>query len=82
MKNIYKIVLMASIAVAVFVYGLFFNRLSETEMIRWSYLWFPGLLFGAVGLKADQTSLRLPLIVAFVGVIALFLFFEMIFPAL
>jgi hypothetical protein len=82
MKNIYKLVLLASIATLVVVYGFFFNRLSETEMIRWSYLWFPGLLFGAVGLKAGQTSLRLPLIVALVGVGALFLFFEMIFPAL
>lgn len=82
MKTIYKLVLIASIAVAVFIYGLFFNRLSETEMIRWSYVWFPGLLFGVVGLKAGQTSLRLPIIVAVVGIVALFVFFEMIFPAL
>ncbi len=82
MKNIYKLVLIASIAILVVVYGLFFNRLSETEMIRWSYVWFPGLLFGAVGLKAGQTSLRLPTIVALVGIVVLFLFFEVIFPAL
>ena len=82
MKNIYKLVFIASIGILVVVYGLFFNRLSETEMIRWSYVWFPGLLFGAVGLKAGQTSMRLPLIVALIGVAALFLFFEMIFPAL
>ncbi len=79
MKNIYKLVL---IAIVVVVYGLFFNRLSETEMIRWSYVWVPGLLFGAVGLKAGQTSMRLPIIVTLVGLVALFLFFEMIFPAL
>ena len=66
----------------VVVYGLFFNRLSETEMVRRSYVWFPGLLFGAVGLKAGQSSLRLPTSVALVGIVALFLFFEMIFPAL
>jgi hypothetical protein len=81
-KNIYKLVLIASIAILVVVYGLFFNRLSETEMIRWSYVWVPGLLFGAVGLKAGQSSLRLPIIVTVVGLVALFLFFEMIFPAL
>ena len=56
MKNIYKFVLIGSIVLAIGIYGLFFNRLSETEMVRWSYLWFPGLLFGAVGLKASQTS--------------------------
>lgn len=82
MKNIYKLVLIASIAILVVVYGVFFNRLSETEMIRWSYVWFPGLLFGAVGLKAGQTSLRLPIIVTLAGLVALFLFFEVIFPAL
>jgi hypothetical protein len=82
MKNIYKFILIASIAMVVVVYGLFFNRLSETEMIRWSYVWFPGLLFGIVGLKAGQTSLRFPLIVAVVGIVALFVFFEAIFPAL
>lgn len=82
MKTIYKFVLIASIAVAVCIYGLFFNRLSETSMVRWAYLWFPALLFGAVGLKAGQTSPRLPIIVALIGVVALFLFFELIFPAL
>lgn len=82
MKTIYKLILIASIAILVVVYGLFFNRLSETEMIRWSYVWFPGLLFGAVGLKAGQTSLRLPIIVTLAGLVALFLFFEVIFPAL
>ena len=82
MKSVYKVVLIASIAVAVCIYGLFFNRLSETAMVRWSYLWFPGLLFGAVGLKASQTSPNRPLIVAIIGAVALFLFFELIFPSL
>jgi hypothetical protein len=82
MKGIYKIVLIASIALAVCIYGLFLNRLSETAMVRWSYLWFPGLLFGAVGLKGSQSSPNRPIIVALIGVVALFLFFELIFPAL
>lgn len=82
MKTVYKYILIASIAAAVCIYGLFFNRLSETEMVRWSYLWLPGLLFGAVGLKAGQTSPRFPLIVAAVGAVALFLFFELVFPSL
>jgi arginine exporter protein ArgO len=82
MKNIYKFVLIGSIVAAVCIYGLFFNRMSETAMVRWSYLWFPGLLFGAVGLKASQTSPNRPIIVAIIGVVALFLFFELIFPSL
>lgn len=82
MKTIYKFTLIASIAVAVCIYGLFLNRLSETAMVRWSYLWLPALLFGAVGLKSGQTSPRLPLIVAAIGVVALFLFFELVFPSL
>ncbi len=51
-------------------------------MVRWSYLWFPGLLFGAVGLKPSQTSPKLPIIVSLIAVVALFLFFELIFPSL
>ena len=82
MKTIYTIVLIASIALAVCIYGLFFNRVSETAMVRWSYLWFPGLLFGAVGLKGSQSSPNRPIIVALIGVGALFPFFEPIFPAL
>ena len=82
MKTIYKSVLFASIAAAVLIYGLFSNRLSETDMVRWSYLWFPGLLFGAVGLMTGQASPKRPIIVAVVGVVAMFLFFEMIFPSL
>jgi hypothetical protein len=82
MKTIYQFILIASIALAVCIYGLFSNRLSETAMVRWSYFWLPGLLFGAAGLKAGQTSPRLPIIVAITGVVALFLFFELIFPSL
>ena len=82
MKTIYKFVLIASIAIAVLIYGVLFNRLSETAMVRWSYLWFPGLLFGAVGLKASQTSPNRPIIIALIGAVALFLFFELIFPSL
>jgi hypothetical protein len=82
LKTTYQIILIASGAVALLIYGLFSNRLSETAMVRWSYLWLPGILFGTVGLKAGQTSARLPLIVATVGVVALFLFFELVFPSL
>jgi hypothetical protein len=82
MKTTYKFVLIASIVLAICIYGLFFNRMSETAMVRWSYLWFPGLLFGAVGLKASQTSPNRPVIVAIIGIVALFLFFEFIFPSL
>ena len=82
MKTIYKCILIASIALPVLIYGLLSNRLSETAMVRWSYLWVPGLLFGAVGLMMGQTAPRRPIIVAVIGVVALFLFFELIFPSL
>ena len=82
MKTISKVVLLASIALAVVIYGFFFDSLSETEMVRWSYLWFPGLLFGAVGLMAGQTSPKRPIVVAAISIVALLLFFELIFPSL
>ena len=82
MKAIYTLILVASIALAVVIYGVLFNRVSETAMIRWSYLWFPGILFGAFGLKASPAAPNRPIIIALVGVVALFLFFELIFPSL
>jgi hypothetical protein len=82
MKTTYKFILIASIAIAGLIYGLLFNRLSETSMVRCSYLWLPGVLFGATGLIARKPSPRLAIIVAVVGVVALFLFFELIFPYL
>jgi hypothetical protein len=82
MKSVYKIVLIASIAVAVLIYGLFFNRLSETAMVRWAYLWFPGLVYGAVGLMSGEAAPRRPIIVALISLVALFIFFEGIFPSL
>lgn len=82
MKTIYKCILIASIAMPLFIYGLLSNKLSETAMVRWSYLWVPALVFGAVGLMTGQTSPRRPILVAAIGVVALFLFFELIFPSL
>jgi hypothetical protein len=58
MKTVCKFVLIASIAVTICIYGLCFNRLSETALVRWSYLWFPGLLFGVVGLKGISITLK------------------------
>lgn len=82
MKTTYKFILIASIAIAILIYVLLFNRLSETAMVRWSYLWLPGLLFGATGLIAGKPSPRLAIIVTVAGVVALFVFFELIFPPL
>ena len=81
MKTIYKFILISSISVAVLIYGLLSNRLSETAMVRWSFLWLPGLIFGAFGLTAGQTSPKYPIIVAVIGTVALFLFFELVFPS-
>ena len=82
MKTLYKFVLIASIVAAVCIYGLFSNRMSETAMVRWAYLWFPGLVFGIVGLKGGQSSPKRPIFAALIGIAALFFFFELIFPAL
>jgi hypothetical protein len=82
MKALYTFILITSITTAVLIYGVLFNRVSETAMIRWSYLWFPGLLFGAVGLKTSPTSPNRPIVIALMAVVGLFLFFELILPAL
>ncbi len=78
----YKLILIASIVIPALIYGIFFNRMSETSMVQLSYVWAPALVFGAVGMKTGGKSVRTPALFALGTVAALFLFFELIFPSL
>ncbi|HVF72607.1 MAG TPA: hypothetical protein VM940_13445 [Chthoniobacterales bacterium] len=82
MKAVYKVVLVTALAMAAVLYGLFLNTLSETAMVRLSYFWFPGMVYGTVGLLSGESSPRRPLIAAVISLIALLVFFEGIFPSL
>lgn len=78
----YKVILVTCIVAPILIYAILFDRLSETDMVRLAYLWLPGILFGATGLMRRQGSLRLPLLVAGIGLALLFVFFETIWPKL
>lgn len=82
MKPVYKVVLITSIAIAVAIYVLLFNKLSETAMVRFSYFSVPGLVYGAVGLMSGGATPRRAIIAAAISVVALIIFFEGIFPSL
>lgn len=82
MKPVYKTVLITSIVIAIAIYALLFNKLSETAMVRWSYFWVPGVVYGAVGLIWPGAGSRRPIIAAAIAVVALIIFFEGIFPSL
>jgi len=82
MKPVYKTVLFVSIAIAVVIYGLFFSKLSETAMVRWSYFWFPGVVYGIAGLMFGDKGAKRPVMAALAGVFVLVIFFEGIFPSL
>ena len=82
MKPVYKTVLIVCLAIAAVIYGLFLNKMSETAMVRWSYFWFPGMVFGVIGLMSGEGAPKRPVIAAVISVVALVIFFEAIFPSL
>ena len=40
---------MAGLALAIILYATQFDEMSETELVRWSYLWIPLIVFGVAG---------------------------------
>lgn len=48
-SDIFNHVLILGLATAVWLYFTKFNNCSETELVRWSYIWFPLIIFGIVG---------------------------------
>ena len=54
LRTIYRVSMYAGIAMAVVIYGFFFNDLSEDELVMLSPIWFLLIVFGACGLYAEQ----------------------------
>ena len=46
------------VLLAIWLYITRFNEMSETELVRWSYLWLPLIIFGAVGCIALKSGIR------------------------
>ena len=49
MNNIFNHTWVLGLILAASIYLTKFNDLSETELVRWSYVWLPLIIFGVVG---------------------------------
>lgn len=84
-KIIYSLITICGLLAAALLYGLRFEDLSETLLIQYAYIWVPITLFGLfgrMGIQRGKGGLLHGLLGAVTGTLGLFLFFEVIFPAL
>ncbi len=81
-KRVAKFMLFGGLIGAALIYLALFNSLSETEMVNLSYIWLPISVAGAAILYTGKNTLMFAIICLIMTVLALFVFFELIFPAL
>lgn len=58
LKPLYLMALFAGLAFAVYLYGVAFDELSESELVTLSPAWVILLVFGVTGLAADSAAKR------------------------
>jgi len=80
--RIAKFMLFGGLIGAALIYLALFNSLSETEMVNLSYIWLPVSVAGGAILYTGKNTLIFAVICLVLTVVALFSFFELIFPAL
>ncbi len=81
-KRIAQIMLYGGLIGAAVIYLALFNSLSETDMVNFSYIWLPFAVTGAAVLYTGKNTLGFALTCFALAIVALVLFFEIIFPAL
>lgn len=57
-KRIYELSFFGGIMLMIYLYLFHFDDLSETELVRVSYLWVPAIIFGSHGLIAQAIHER------------------------
>ncbi len=77
-----KIMLFGGLIGAALIYLALAGSLSETDMVNLSYIWLPISVAGAAILYTGKNTLMFAIICLIMTVLTLFLFFELIFPAL
>ena len=77
-----RVMLIGAIIAAALVYLVFSNSLSETDMVRLSYIWLPIAITGAAILFTGKNTLKFAISWFITAVLGLFVFFELIFPML
>lgn len=94
MEKLFQYAWMAGLSLALILYLVEAQNLSETELVHWSYVWIPIVIFGVAGsiaLKkgkaADldnpfRSALIRSLTWTVVGIVLLVIFYEVIWPGL
>ncbi len=57
MKNLFNHTWVLGILQAISIYFTKFNDLSETELVRWSYVWLPLIIIGVVGQLVQKNGI-------------------------
>lgn len=56
MKILYTILILAGLAIVIYVYGIAFDSFSETVLVQITPLWFFLLIFGIYGFVAEKIN--------------------------
>jgi len=58
MEDIFKYCWQSGLIFAATLYLVKFNDLSETELVRWSYVWLPLIAFGVAGALVYKSGME------------------------
>ena len=80
MRSVFKISIVLAIICALALYLFFFNHLTETELVSFSFIWLSLLIFGMTGKNALKNKRKRPLFVAvlyaIITIVVLFAFYN------
>ncbi|MCB9232760.1 MAG: hypothetical protein H6581_13905 [Bacteroidia bacterium] len=65
MRRIFMITMLIGTGLVLFLYGMYFNSFSETELVNLSFVWIGCLAFGFSGLEMEKRGKKLVLLKAF-----------------
>ena len=81
-KRMAQIMVIGAIIGAALIYLVFAGSLSETDMVRLSYIWVPIAVTGAAVWITGRNTLKFALAWLILALASLFVFFEVVFPLL
>lgn len=82
LRGFYVAALIYSIAQMFVIYVWNFDSISETGMIKLSWVWLPGLAFSLAGFTIGRRSLKKSIIAALIASLAFFLFYAGLWDSL
>ena len=85
-RQVFIITMLVGTGLVLFLYGMYFNDFSETELVNLSFVWIACLAFGFSGLELEKKRKKYVLLkafgFAFLALFVLVLFFATMWSAL